>query len=165
MASHCERPVILPMSNPSDLSEATPEDLLRWTDGRALVATGSPFAPVDVDGRVVSIGQGNNVLVFPGLGLGVLLGGIRTVTDEMLTAAAYTLAGRTTEAELASGMLFPAVTRLREVSAAVAAAVIANSRGGAVKDLPPAALVDAVAAKMWTPRYEEYVAVASDAAE
>ncbi len=165
MASHCARPVILPMSNPSDLSEATPQDLLRWTDGRALVATGSPFAPVDLDGRMVSIGQGNNVLVFPGLGLGVLLGGIRTVTDEMLTAAAYTLAAKITDAELASGMLFPAVSRLREVSAAVAAAVIANFRGGAVQDQPPAALVDAVAKKMWTPRYEEYVAVASDAAE
>jgi len=165
MASHCARPVILPMSNPSDLSEAVPGDLLRWTDGRALVATGSPFAPVEVNGRTVTIGQGNNVLVFPGLGLGVLLGGIRAVTDEMLTAAAYTLAGKITDAELACGMLFPAVTRLREVSAAVAAAVIANSRGGVVTDPPPAALVDAVTAKMWVPRYEEYVAVAGDAVE
>jgi malic enzyme len=165
MASHCPRPVILPMSNPSDLSEAVPRDLLRWTDGRALVATGSPFAPVEVNGRSVSIGQGNNVLVFPGLGLGVLLGGIRAVTDEMLTAAAYTLAGKVTDAELASGMLFPAVVRLREVSAAVAAAVIANSRGGAVTDPPSPALIDAVTTRMWVPAYEEYVAVSGDAAE
>jgi len=165
MASTCERPVILPMSNPSDLSEAMPLDLLRWTEGRALVATGSPFAPVELDGRTMSIGQGNNVLVFPGLGLGVLLGGIRVVSDEMLTAAAYTLAGKVTDAELASGMLFPAVSRLREVSAAVAAAVIANFRGGAVQDEPSTALVEAVTAKMWMPRYEEYVAAASDAAE
>lgn len=165
MARGCERPVVLPFSNPSDLSEATPADLLRWTDGRALVATGSPFAPVDVGGRTVRVGQGNNVLVFPGLGLGVLLGGLRTVTDEMLTAAAFTLAGKVTDAELASGMLFPAVTRLREVSAAVAAAVIATARGGDVRNPPSPALVDAVAAKMWVPRYEEYVAVASDAAE
>jgi malate dehydrogenase (oxaloacetate-decarboxylating) len=165
MASQCARPVILPMSNPSDLSEAQPEDLLRWTDGRALVATGSPFAPVDVNGATVTIGQGNNVLVFPGLGLGVLLGGIRAVTDEMLTAAAYTLAGKVTDAELSSGMLFPAVARLREISAAVAAAVIDTSRGGAVRDPPRAALVEAVAKKMWMPRYEEYLAVAVDSAE
>jgi malate dehydrogenase (oxaloacetate-decarboxylating) len=165
MASHCERPVILPMSNPSDLSEAMPADLLRWTAGRALVATGSPFGPVDFDGRRTCIGQGNNVLVFPGLGLGILLGGIRAVTDGMLTAAAYTLAGQVTDAELASGMLFPAVTRLREVSAAVAAAVIAHARGGAVTDRPPVALMEAVQKKMWVPRYEEYLAVASDAAE
>jgi malic enzyme len=165
MARSCERPVILPFSNPSDLSEAVPEDLLRWTDGRALVATGSPFAPVDLDGRSVRIGQGNNVLVFPGLGLGVLLGGIRVVTDEMLTAAAFTLAGKVTDAELASGMLFPAVSRLREVSADVAAAVIADSRGAAVTSAPPASLVEAVRRKMWVPRYEEYVAESGDAAE
>jgi malate dehydrogenase (oxaloacetate-decarboxylating) len=165
MASHCARPVIMPMSNPSDLSEAVPDDLLRWTDGRALVATGSPFAPVNLDDRTVTIGQGNNVLVFPGLGLGVLLGGIRTVTNEMLTAAAYTLAGKVSDAELASGMLFPAVARLREVSAAVAAAVIANARGGDVQDPPSTGLVDAVASKMWMPHYEEYIAVAGDAAE
>jgi malate dehydrogenase (oxaloacetate-decarboxylating) len=165
MAAHCTRPVILPMSNPSDLSEAVPEDLLRWTEGRALVATGSPFAPVQLNGRTTVVGQGNNVLVFPGLGLGVLLGGMRAVTDQMLTAAAYTLAGKVTDSELAAGMLFPAVSRLREVSAAVAAAVIANSRGGAVTDDPDDALVEAVKAKMWMPRYEEYVAAAGDAAE
>ena len=118
-----------------------------------------------VNDRTVTIGQGNNVLVFPGLGLGVLLGGIRTVSDEMLTAAAYTLAGKVTDAELASGMLFPAVSRLREVSAAVAAAVIANSHGGAVTKPAPAALVEAVAGRMWMPRYEEYLAVSGDAAE
>ena len=165
VAGNCERPVIMPFSNPSDLSEAIPADVLRWTDGRALVATGSPFAPVDVGGRTVHVGQGNNVLVFPGLGLGVLLGGIRAVTDDMLTAAAFTLAGKVTDAELSNGMLFPAVSRLREISAAVAAAVIANSRGAAVTAAAPEALVEAVRRKMWMPRYEEYVAEASDAAE
>jgi malate dehydrogenase (oxaloacetate-decarboxylating) len=165
MAANCEQPVIMPFSNPSDLSEAVPADVLRWTEGRALVATGSPFEPVELGGRSVRIGQGNNVLVFPGLGLGVLLGGIRAVTDEMLTAAAFTLAGKVTDAELSSGMLFPAVARLREISAAVAAAVIANSRGASVTASPPASLIEAVRGKMWVPRYEEYVAVPSDAAE
>ncbi len=165
MAEHCERPVILPFSNPADLSEAAPEDVLRWTNGRALVATGSPFAPVELDGRRVSIGQGNNVLVFPGLGLGVLLAGIHTVTDPMLTSASFTLAGLVSNAELDSGLLFPAVSRLREVSAAVAASVIATSRGAAVTEPPPPELIDAVRRKMWEPRYEEYVAVKTEEAE
>ncbi len=156
MARNCERPVVMPFSNPSDLSEAVPEDVLRWTDGRALVATGSPFAPVSWGGRTVHVGQGNNVLVFPGLGLGVLLGGIRTITDEMLTAAAFTLAGKLTEAELASGMLFPAVTRLREISADVAATVIATAHGAPVKSAPVADLIAQVRGRMWRPQYEEY---------
>jgi malic enzyme len=162
MAGTCARPVLLPFSNPSDLSEAVPADVLRWTDGRALVATGSPFAPVSLGGRTHHVGQGNNVLVFPGLGLGALLGGIRRVTDEMLTASAFTLAGQLTEEELASGMLFPSVTRLREISAAVAAAVIAVDRGAAVTDTPPAALVHAVRQRMWVPDYVEYEMAAGE---
>lgn len=156
MARECERPVVMPFSNPSDLSEAVPEDVLRWTEGRALVATGSPFAPVSLGGRTCRVGQGNNVLVFPGVGLGVLLGGIRTVTDEMLTAAAFTLAGKLTDAELASGMLFPAVTRLREISADVAAAVIAAAHGAPVQAAPDPHLVVDVHEHMWRPQYEEY---------
>jgi malic enzyme len=156
MAQGCARPVVMPFSNPSELSEVVPEDVLRWTDGRALVATGSPFAPVTVGGRTFSVGQGNNVLVFPGLGLGALLGGIRTVTDEMLTASAFTLASKLSDAELASGMLFPAVNRLREISAAVAAAVIAVSRGAPVDAAPAPQLVRQVERHMWVPRYQEY---------
>lgn len=156
MARHCERPVVMPFSNPSDLSEAVPADVLRWTEGRALVATGSPFAPVVQDGRTVRIGQGNNVLVFPGVGLGVLLGGIRTVTDELLTASAFTLAGKLTNAELASGMLFPAVSRLREISADVAAAVIATAHGAPVQATPDPNLVVRVNEHMWRPVYQEY---------
>jgi len=156
MARECARPVVMPFSNPSDLSEAVPADVLRWTEGRALVATGSPFPPVTWNGRTFNIGQGNNVLVFPGLGLGVLLGGIRTVTDEMLTASAFTLAGKLTDEELASGMLFPAVTRLREISAAVAAAVIATTRRAPLQADPDPDLVAQVQQRMWLPEYEEY---------
>jgi malic enzyme len=157
MAEHCERPVILPFSNPTDQSEADPADVLRWTEGRALVATGSPFAPVTVGGRVFRIAQGNNVLIFPGIGLGALLAGAARISDEMLAAAAVTLAGMVSEAELADRMLFPAVGRLREVSCAVAAAVIRVARceppGGAAS----AALLADVEAAMWVPRYSRYV--------
>jgi len=156
VADSCDRPVILPFSNPSDLSEAVPADVLAWTGGRALVATGSPFPPVEIAGRRVFIGQGNNVLIFPGVGLGTLLGGIHQITDEMLTAAAFTLATKVSQQELESGMLFPAVTRLREVSAAVAAAVISVARGADPTAPPPEELVDEVRALMWQPRYEEY---------
>jgi malic enzyme len=157
MAGHCERPVILPFSNPTDQSEADPADVLRWTEGRALVATGSPFAPVPFGGRQVRIGQGNNVLIFPGIGLGALLAGAPSISDEMLSAAALTLAGKVTESELASGMLFPAVSRLREVSCAVAAAVIRVARGEPPDSPASAALLTDVEAAMWIPRYSSYV--------
>ena len=92
MAAHAERPVILPMSNPTDLSEAVPTDLIRWTGGRALVAAGSPFGAVDYGGQRYQIGQANNALVFPGLGLGVTAARARRVTDGMLLAAAHAVA-------------------------------------------------------------------------
>ena len=92
MAAHAERPVILPMSNPTALSEAVPTDLIRWTGGRALVAAGSPFGAVDFGGLRYEIGQANNALVFPGLGLGVTAARARRVTDGMLLAAAHAVA-------------------------------------------------------------------------
>ena len=95
MAAHVDQPVILPMSNPTSLSEATPADLVRWTGGRALIATGSPFGPVTYQGVTYQIGQANNALIFPGLGLGTLLSRARRITDHMITAAAQDgVAGR-----------------------------------------------------------------------
>jgi malate dehydrogenase (oxaloacetate-decarboxylating) len=154
MARHERAPVIMPMSNPTANSEAVPEDLLAWTDGRALVATGSPFAPVEHGGRTIDIGQGNNVFVFPALGLGSLLAQAAAVSDEMITAAADALAGQVTDAELARGLLYPDIGRLRETTAVTAAAVSreAYERGLAGIERPDdleAAARDA----MWTPEY------------
>ena len=123
MMSATERPIILPFSNPTHYAEATPHDLLQWTNGKALVATGSPFEPVSYGGQTFKIGQGNNVFIFPGLGLGALLSGSSVVTDNMVSAASLAAAESVTDEELANGMLFPEISRLRDVTINVARAV------------------------------------------
>ena len=153
MAAHAERPVILPMSNPTALSEAAPADLIRWTGGRALVAAGSPFDAVDHDGVRYEIGQANNALVFPGLGLGVIAARARRVTDGMLLAAARAVAGLA-DISAPGAPLLPRVTDLRETSAAVAAAVARAAVAEGVADATlDADLAAQVRALMWEPRY------------
>jgi malate dehydrogenase (oxaloacetate-decarboxylating) len=153
MAAHVKQPVILPMSNPTVLSEASPADLIRWTDGRALVATGSPFGAVDHGGIRYEIGQANNALIFPGLGLGVIAARARQVTDGMLLAAARTVADLV-DISPPGAPLLPRVADLRETSVAVAAAV---ARTAAAEGVATAALdtdlVGQVRALMWEPRY------------
>jgi len=155
IASYVDRPIIFPLSNPNDNTEAQPADLVKWTDGRAIVAAGSPFAPVEYDGAKRRIGQANNVFIFPGLGLGALVAQAREVTDGMINVAAATLAECLTDAEVAEGALFPSVRRLRDVSRAVGVAVVKQ----AVADGVAAAVADplaAVAAAMWEPVYPTY---------
>jgi malate dehydrogenase (oxaloacetate-decarboxylating) len=153
MAAHAERPVILPMSNPTALSEAAPADLIRWTGGRALVATGSPFRAVDHGGIRYEIGQANNALIFPGLGLGVIAARARRVTDGMLLAAARAVADLV-EISTPGAPLLPRVADLREASVAVAAAV---ARAAEAEGVASATLNDDLAgqvrALMWEPRY------------
>ena len=156
MASHVERPLILPFSNPTDRAEAKPEDIVRWTDGRALIATGSPFEPVQYKNRLIHIGQGNNVFIFPGLGLGALTSGATVITDGMVSAAANALAEQVTENELAQGLLFPAVSRLREVSRAVAVAVARTAQTEGVADASEKKIEEVVDAAMWWPDYPQY---------
>ncbi|MEM7083816.1 MAG: NAD-dependent malic enzyme [Pseudomonadota bacterium] len=158
MASHTERPVILPFSNPNDLSEARPRDVYDWTDGRALVATGSPFADVTFNDRTYKVGQGNNAFIFPGVGLGALLCGATSITDEMISAAADALAQALTDDELDQGLLFPRVERLRAVSHQVACAVIREAVEQNVGAQPGDNIEAFVEAAMWKPLYREYVA-------
>jgi malate dehydrogenase (oxaloacetate-decarboxylating) len=155
MARHVERPVVLPFSNPNSRCEAKPADVIAWTDGRAIVATGSPFDPVEYEGRSIRIGQANNVYVFPGVGLGALVAEAAEVSDAMFTVAAQTLADHVTEEDLATGSLFPPLTRLREISGKIAEAVVRQARDEEVG--PPIADADipvAVAAAMWYPAYQ-----------
>ena len=131
MAQHCDRPIILPLSNPTRLSEAVPQDLLRWTDGRALVATGSPFDPVTHDKVTYVIGQANNALVFPGLGLGAIVAKASRITDGMIFAAAKAVADLV-DPTTPGASLLPQINDVRETSVAVAAAVAAAARADGV---------------------------------
>jgi malic enzyme len=160
LARNTEQPVILPFSNPNDLSEAQPADVLRWTEGRALVATGSPFAPVSIGDRKIHIGQGNNALIFPGIGLGSLVAGARVVSDGMFRAAAKALADSVTDEEIARGQLYPAIDRLREVTQKVAVAVVRQAvKEGLGRALPDSEAPAAVDSAMWLPEYPELVPV------
>jgi malic enzyme len=155
MAAHVDRPLVFPMSNPTSQSEAHPRDVLAWTEGRALVATGSPFDPVGFGGREVPIGQGNNAFVFPGVGLGVLVSGAIEVTDAMFAAAARQLSREVDARDLAEGRLFPRIRDLRRVSAAVAGAVAAEaSASGLGRRLSDDQIARAVRAAMWEPGYD-----------
>jgi malate dehydrogenase (oxaloacetate-decarboxylating) len=153
MASQVERPVVFPLSNPTSKSEALPADVMAWTAGRALMATGSPFEPVDVGGRKVRIGQGNNVFVFPGVGLGVLVSEAREVTDGMFAAAADALAEQLPEEDRQAGCLFPRIAGLRGITARVAEAVVRQAVTEGVARNPPDNPAEAIAAAMWDPVY------------
>ena len=158
MAEHCERPAIFPFSNPTSKSEAIPSDLLHWTNGKALIATGSPFSPVRFGDRTIHIGQGNNVYVFPGVGLGALVSHAREVNDEMFAAAAAALAQCATAEDLSAGMLYPPLRQLRAVTARVAEAVAKAARDTHVgRDMADEAIGEAVRSAMWFPSYPQLI--------
>jgi malate dehydrogenase (oxaloacetate-decarboxylating) len=153
MAAHVDRPVIMPMSNPTELAEARPADLIQWTGGRALIATGSPFTPVAYRGTTYVIGQANNALVFPGLGLGAIAVRATKITDGMLSAAAHAVAGLV-DTSAAGAPLLPEVAALRDTSLAVAVAVArAAMADGVIGCEVPDDLAGHVQALMWQPVY------------
>jgi malate dehydrogenase (oxaloacetate-decarboxylating) len=158
MAAHVERPIILPLSNPTVKTEAAPEDVLRWTDGRALVATGSPFPAVDLGGDRFEIGQANNVFIFPGVGHAAMITGARSVSDAMFLAAAHALAGSVSQTRLDEGALYPPVGELRAVSRDIAIAVGREAVESGIGSLPPDIEIEgAVDAASWWPEYAPYL--------
>ncbi len=155
MGKNCERPIVLPLSNPTSHTEVTPSNAIRWTDGRAIVATGSPFSPVEFNGEVHSVGQANNVFIFPGMGLGVITVRAREVTDGMFLAAARALADETGPDLVARGQIYPNIADVRDVSRAVAKSVADKAIEEGVADHVDEieTLIDD---EMWTAEYLPY---------
>ena len=153
MAKHVVRPVIFPLSNPTSKCEATPAELFAWTNGRALVATGSPFAPVNHEGHLIKIGQCNNAFIFPGVGLGVIAAGARRVTDRMFSAAAGILSELSPALSDPNGSLFPPLESVREISYRVAIAVAREAVRAGLTRMRLDSLENAVTTKMWIPQY------------
>ena len=158
MSAYCPRPIIFPLSNPTSRAEAVPEDLLKWSAGNALIATGSPFDPVPINGKKISIAQCNNSYIFPGVGLAVVAGKAKRVTNKMMMAAALALSDLAPAVITGEGKLLPELTTIREVSKHIAKAVIIQAiEEGHVQKMDENEIIRVIEETMWTPKYEEYL--------
>ena len=157
MAAGTRKPIIFPLSNPSRQVEATPEQVLTWTEGTAIVATGSPFAPVEYQGKLFPVAQCNNSYIFPGLGLGVVAANVNRITDEMLMVASETLANASPLANTGEGELLPPITEIAVLSKEIAFAVakVAYAQGLAL-ELPDEQLKAKIDRNFWAPEYRQY---------
>ena len=157
MAKNTTRPVIFPLSNPTSRSEATPQDLLDWTEGRALIGTGSPFEPVNLGGKKVHIDQTNNSYIFPGLALGVIASKAKRVTDTMIMAAAKELAGLVPTQEDKQAHLLPSLSESRQLSRSIAQAVGRQAiQDGQAQVGDEASLNRELQGNIWEPVYVPY---------
>jgi malic enzyme len=157
MAARTATPLVFPLSNPTANAEARPADVYAWSEGRALVATGSPFDPVDFSGRTHVVGQANNVFVFPGVGLGAIVVRAREVTDRMFLIAAMTLADKVSTERLDQGAMYPPLSSLRPISRAIALAVAREARdSGLARIMSDEQIETAIDSAIWTPDYPSY---------
>lgn len=156
MASYCKRPIIFPLSNPTSRAEATPKDLLAWTDGRALIATGSPFDPIPINGKSIEIAQCNNSYIFPGMGLAAVTGKTTRISDNMMMAAAIALSECSPAIKTGEGRLLPELSSIRNVSQCIAKAVLQSAmKEGYATVLHEDELTSRIESMMWKPAYEE----------
>ena len=159
MHRHCEHPIVFALSNPTSKSECTASQAYHWTDGQAIFASGSPFPPVRLEGRIFIPGQGNNMFIFPGIGLGAIVCGATKITDEMFHTAARTLAHMVTDEELAAGTLYPDLGKIRQISLAIASAVCRLAwDNGLARYEEPDDIREQVRRCMWHPQYRPYIA-------
>jgi malate dehydrogenase (oxaloacetate-decarboxylating) len=157
MARHVQRPIVFPLSNPTQRSEATPQELQAWTDGRAVISTGSPFPALRRNGREVRVDQTNNAYVYPGIGLGAIAVKARRISDAMFLAAARVMAELSPARHDAAANLLPPLVELRKISFHVAVAVATQAVAeGLAGPLSNQAIAAAVRAKMWEPVYANY---------
>jgi len=154
MAENTEHPVIFPLSNPTSSSEASPLEIYRASGGKAIVATGSPFDPVRYGNKTIPVGQGNNFFIFPGVGLGAILGKGDYISDAVFTEAAYTLADLTPDNLIAAGTVFPSFTEIRNISAHIAHSTMVQM---AKEQGTPELSIDEIKSRMWKPRYHPLV--------
>jgi len=158
MAVYNQRPIVFAMSNPTSKAECTAEEAYTWTEGRAIFASGSPFAPVTFKGKAYVPGQANNAYAFPGIGLGIIACEAISVTDEMFSVAAKALANAVSEADLAQGRIYPPLTKIKEVSAAIATAVAEEAYNqGLVRKPRPDDISAYIKSQMYDPKYTRYV--------
>jgi malate dehydrogenase (oxaloacetate-decarboxylating) len=158
MASGTERPIIFPLSNPTSRIEATPADLIDWTDGRALIATGSPFDPISYGGRNYPVTQCNNSYIFPGMGLGILAAGARRVSDQMFMAASDALAACSPANKDADAPLLAPLSRVREMSKEIAFSVATQAQREGLAETTTADVLQArIDAEFWKPVYRPIV--------
>ena len=160
MYRHCKKPIIFALSNPTIKSECTAEQAYTWTEGNVIFASGSPFDPVRHDGKIYVPGQGNNMFIFPGVGLGAVMCGASKITDGMFYTAAKTLAHMVTEEELETGTVYPDLRKIRQISLAIATAVCRMAYEEGLARLPePEDIRQHVRERMYRPEYLNYIAV------
>lgn len=157
MHNHCAKPLVMPLSNPTSKIEATPQEILTWTNGEALVATGSPFTPVHINGKEIAIAQCNNSYIFPGVGLGIIASRAKRVTERMLMVAAEALAACSPIVLTGEGAILPAMSKIQEVSKRIAFAVAKQAqKDGVALEISDELIHQSIEANFWKPEYREY---------